>query len=38
MMMERMQMADAAGASTPITPGEQTVRATVVVVYAIGPR
>ena len=35
-VMERMQMADAAAnLSTPITPGEQTVRATVVVVYAI---
>jgi uncharacterized protein YggE len=39
MMMERLQMADAgAGASTPISPGEQTVRATVVVVYAITSR
>ncbi|HST61509.1 MAG TPA: SIMPL domain-containing protein [Longimicrobium sp.] len=38
-MMERMQMADAAASmATPINPGEQTVRATVVVVYAIGPR
>lgn len=37
MMMERMQMADAA-ASTPINPGEQTVRATVVVIYAITGR
>lgn len=37
-MMERMQMADASGASTPINPGETTVRATVVVVYAIGAR
>ena len=36
MMMERLQMADAgANLSTPITPGEQTVRATVVVVFAI---
>lgn len=34
-MMQRMEMADAA-ASTPISPGEQTVRATVVVIYAIG--
>jgi hypothetical protein len=40
MMMERLQMADASAsmASTPMNPGEQTVRATVVVVYAIGPR
>jgi uncharacterized protein len=39
MVMERLQMADAsAGASTPISPGEQTVRATVVVVYAITHR
>ncbi len=39
MMMERLQMADAsASMATPINPGEQTVRATVVVVYAIGPR
>jgi uncharacterized protein YggE len=38
-MMERLQMADAAAnMATPINPGEQTVRATVVVVYAIGPR
>lgn len=34
-MMQRMEMADAA-ASTPISPGEQTVRATVIIVYAIG--
>jgi uncharacterized protein YggE len=38
MMMERLQMADAAASATPINPGEQTVRATVVVIYAIGPR
>ncbi|HLM67786.1 MAG TPA: SIMPL domain-containing protein [Longimicrobium sp.] len=42
MVMERMQMADAAASmATPMSPGEQTVRATVVVVYAIsavGPR
>jgi uncharacterized protein YggE len=40
-MMERMQMADMAAASgvpTPINPGEQTVRATVVIIYAIGPQ
>ena len=39
-MMERLQMADASAgmASTPMNPGEQTVRATVVVIYAIGPR
>jgi uncharacterized protein len=34
-MMERMAMADQAGAPTPINPGEQTVRATVVLVYSI---
>jgi uncharacterized protein YggE len=39
MVMERLQMADAAASmATPMSPGEQTVRATVVVVYAIGPR
>jgi uncharacterized protein YggE len=38
MMMERLQMADAGASATPINPGEQTVRATVVVIYAIGPR
>lgn len=39
-MMERMAMADMAqsAAPTPISPGEQTVRATVVVVYAIFQR
>lgn len=39
-MMERMAMADMAqnAAPTPISPGEQTVRATVVIVYAIFQR
>ncbi|HYW13202.1 MAG TPA: SIMPL domain-containing protein [Longimicrobium sp.] len=38
-MMERLQMSDAAAnMATPINPGEQTVRATVVVVYAITGR
>jgi uncharacterized protein len=38
-MYARMEMADAAVVqSTPITPGEQTVRATVVVIYTIGAR
>jgi uncharacterized protein YggE len=36
-MMERLQMADMAAANTPISAGEQTVRATVVIVYAINP-
>lgn len=38
-VLERMAMADAGQAApTPISPGEQTVRATVVIVYAISHR
>lgn len=38
MMEARMQMADAGGAPTPVSPGEQVVRATVTVVYNVTGR